>query len=97
MSYFSHATGESTANTIDKNRERAMKKDIFLKGSALFAVARRKAPRLGIEAGRLSLAELIRIIQEKEGHTPCFRSRKTCPEASCCWQQSCGAVITDEN
>lgn len=70
-----------------------MATETFFKGSALFGVARRKAQILGIVPANMKLAELILFIQEREGHTPCFRVRKTCPEATCCWQGSCGAAI----
>lgn len=71
-----------------------MDTETFLKGSALFAEARRKAQMLGMVPGKLKLAELIGQIQVREGHTPCFRTRKSCPELTCCWQASCGAAMT---
>lgn len=64
----------------------------FLKGSQLFAVARKKGVALGLEGNGLKLEELILSIQEKEGHTPCYRKRESCTESQCCWQASCGAI-----
>jgi len=78
---------------IPKNMEGAMDSETFLKGSALFGVARRKAQMLGIAPGSLKLAELIHRIQVREGHTPCFRTKKSCREMTCCWQISCGAAM----
>jgi len=73
-----------------------MGKASFLKGSSLFAVARSKARLLGVDAGSMKMSDLIATIQEQEGHTVCFRSKKSCPESSCCWQLSCGAVMQVE-
>lgn len=70
-----------------------MAKQTFLKGPALFALARRKAAELGMDVGESKLVELVQRIQECEGHTSCFRARKECPHLSCCWQASCGAVM----
>ncbi len=73
-----------------------MKTKTFLKGSALFAEARRKAQMLGMAPGTLKLAELIAEIQMREGHTPCFRTKRSCPELTCCWQVSCGAAMNPD-
>jgi len=70
------------------------KKTIFLKGSSLSAFARRKAIKLGFDGKGMKLADLVWIIQEKEGHTPCFKKEKTCSQSTCCWQLSCGAKMT---
>ncbi|MBT8360447.1 MAG: hypothetical protein KJO32_05790, partial [Deltaproteobacteria bacterium] len=63
---------------------------------SLFAVARDKAQDLNIETKGVKLAELITHIQEKEGHTACFRAKETCLELGCCWQLSCGASMIKE-
>lgn len=68
-------------------------KSKYLKGPALFALARRKAKDLELDSSSLKLAELIHKVQEKEGHTACFRRKETCPELACCWQLSCGAEM----
>lgn len=64
----------------------------FLKGPQLFALARKKASILGLDSKGVTLEELILKVQDKEGHTPCFRMKKTCSETMCCWQISCGAT-----
>jgi hypothetical protein len=81
---------------IPKNTEGTMDSETFLKGAALFGVARRKAKMLGSAPGGLKLAELIHLIQLREGHTPCFRTRKSCREMTCCWQLSCGAAMSPD-
>ncbi|THB75510.1 MAG: SAP domain-containing protein [Desulfobulbaceae bacterium] len=70
-----------------------MAKVKFMKGQALFALARKKATELGVDAKNLKLAELIHKVQIKEGHTACFRNSAECPELDCCWQASCGAKM----
>ncbi len=71
-----------------------MAKKVFLKGSKLFSVARKKALRLDLESRGLKLAELICKIQEHEGHTACFKKKDVCGEEACCWQASCGAEMS---
>ncbi|BDD85781.1 hypothetical protein [Desulfofustis limnaeus] len=71
------------------------KKQPFLKGAALLALARRKATGLGIDAAGMKLVDLVHLIQEREGNTSCFRREQKCPQQSCCWQASCGAVMVD--
>ena len=73
-----------------------MKKQPFLKGAALLALARRKAGNLGIDTGGKKMVELVHTIQEREGHTPCFRKLAQCQHLACCWQASCGAVMKGE-
>lgn len=68
-------------------------KEKFLKGPKLSAYARRKAAKLGLDGKRMKLADLVWMIQVKEGHTPCFKKEKTCSQAACCWQLSCGAKM----
>lgn len=65
----------------------------YLKGPALFALARRKASSIDLEYGTLKMVELIREVQVREGHTACFRTRKNCSEMKCCWQVSCRALM----
>ena len=72
-----------------------MTKKKFLKGSPLFALARSKACSLNIETAGLKLEPLIREVQAAEGHEPCFRVKKRCPQIQCCWQASCGAEMCD--
>ena len=62
----------------------------FLKGSQLFAFARKKATELGVRQERgISLTELIRRIQEAEGYQACFKTRDLCDQSTCCWRASC--------
>lgn len=69
----------------------------FKKGSQLFALARKKARALGIDQGKnFKMADLIRRIQTGEGNPPCFQQQKVCSQQSCCWQASCGAVLTTD-
>ncbi|MEJ2057864.1 MAG: hypothetical protein P8X39_08520 [Desulfofustis sp.] len=70
-----------------------MKKEKFLNGSSLFALARSKARGLGIEPKNMKLEELIHAIQDGEGHQSCFRKKAECSELSCCWQRSCKAKM----
>jgi hypothetical protein len=65
----------------------------FLKGSPLAAYARKKAAALKLNSKGLKLAEMVWMIQEKEGHTACFKKEKQCEQAECCWQLSCGAKM----
>ncbi len=45
-----------------------------------------KAKSLGINVGKMKKTELIRTIQEREGHTPCFgTSNGNCPYTDCCF------------
>ena len=65
----------------------------FLKGPALLAHARKKATGLGLDGKGIKLADLVWMIQEKEGHTSCFKKEETCVQTGCCWQLSCGAKL----
>jgi hypothetical protein len=65
----------------------------MLKGPALLAYARKSATGLGLDGKGMKLADLVWMIQEKEGHMGCFKKEKTCTQAGCCWQLSCGAKI----
>ncbi|RUM47800.1 MAG: hypothetical protein DSY80_00560 [Desulfocapsa sp.] len=68
-----------------------MAKKQFLKGSPLSAYARKKATKLGLDTKGMKLANMVWMIQEKEGHTSCFKREKECKQTQCCWQLSCGA------
>ena len=66
----------------------------LLKGPALLAYARKKATRLRLDGKGLKLADIVWMIQNKEGHTSCFKKeKKTCTQTGCCWQLSCGAKM----
>jgi hypothetical protein len=69
------------------------KKIKFLKGSSLSAYARKKAAGLRLDGKGMKLADLVLMIQDKEGHTSCFKKKKTCSQTGCCWQLSCGAQM----
>lgn len=73
-----------------------MAKKVFLKGSKLFSLARKKALRLDLESKGLKLADLICKIQEKEGNSACFKQKEVCVEITCCWQASCGAKMQEK-
>ena len=65
----------------------------LLKGAALAASARKKATALGLDGKGMKLAELVWMVQEKEGHSSCFKKEKQCSQTGCCWQLSCGAKM----
>ena len=65
----------------------------LLKGLPLLADARKKATGLGLDGKGIKLADLVWMIQEKEGHTSCFKKEKRCIQTGCCWQLSCGAKL----
>ncbi len=67
----------------------------FEKGLKLYAVARKRSKQLGLDAGMISLDELVWKIQEKEGNSPCFRRQKSCPQMTCCWQAACKAEMAE--
>ncbi|MBL4901938.1 MAG: hypothetical protein JKY62_04745 [Desulfocapsa sp.] len=66
----------------------------LLKGPSLAAYARKKAVGLGLNGKGMKLAELVWMIQEKEGHTNCFKKEKICSHSGCCWQLSCGVKMS---
>ncbi len=70
-----------------------MGKKRLLTGSPLAAYARKKAAGLGLNGKGMKLAELVWMVQEKEGHTSCFKREKQCSQTGCCWQASCGAQM----
>ena len=65
----------------------------MLKGPTLLAYARKNATGLGLDRKGMKLADLVWMIQEKEGHTSCFKKEKICAQTGCCWQLSCGAKM----
>lgn len=51
---------------------------------------RKKAEALGINPGKMKKTELIHLIQETEGYTPCFgTSNGQCSQTDCCFMQDC--------
>lgn len=49
-----------------------------------------KATAMGIKTGKMRKAELIRMIQQTEGHSPCFETAKNdCDQHDCCWREDC--------
>ncbi len=49
------------------------------------------AKKMGISAGKMKKADLIRTIQQTEGNTPCFQTGNmdTCGQENCCWRSDC--------
>ena len=48
------------------------------------------AKKMGIQAGKMKKADLIRTIQIAEGNTPCFQTGVTsCDQENCCWRSDC--------
>jgi len=76
-----------------RKEQTMVKKKKYLKGSPLAAYARKKAANLGLDGRGMKLADLVWMIQEKEGHKSCFKKQEACPHITCCWQASCGASI----
>ncbi|MFZ5773052.1 MAG: Rho termination factor N-terminal domain-containing protein [Thermodesulfobacteriota bacterium] len=51
---------------------------------------RRKAKELGIKAGNMKKADLIRAIQTAEGNSNCFgQASENCVQENCCWKKDC--------
>ena len=69
------------------------RKTQLLKGPSLLAYTRKKATGMGLDGKKKKLADLVWMIQEKEGHTSCFKKENTCTQPKCCWQLSCGAKM----
>lgn len=76
-----------------KKKTKAIKKNQLLKGPALAAQARAKAKDLGLDGKGMKLADLVWMVQEKEGHSSCFKKQKECKQSGCCWQLSCSAKM----
>jgi hypothetical protein len=54
----------------------------------------KKAKRLGIRFENLNRADLIRKIQAREGHFPCFQIKGgSCDKRECCWRRECQVKI----
>lgn len=68
----------------------------YFKGPKLLSIARQKALKMGVASQGVNLEDLIRSVQDKEGHTACFRKKKRCPQMLCCWQASCGAKMSPQ-
>jgi len=50
----------------------------------------KRAKMVGLKAGKVKKAELIRKIQEQEGNFTCFQSATDyCDQAECCWRGDC--------
>lgn len=49
------------------------------------------AEKLGIKTGKLKKADLIRLIQEKEGNDICFDTglSESCRQDDCLWKPDC--------
>jgi hypothetical protein len=51
---------------------------------------KRKAKELGVKAGKMRKADLIRSIQVQEGNASCFQADlDRCDQTSCCWRSDC--------
>lgn len=69
----------------------------FNTGLKLYSFAKEKAKEMGLDSSAMKMDSLIHLIQEKEGHSPCFRRQNHCPELTCCWQAACGAVMRKDS
>ncbi|MBW2465794.1 MAG: Rho termination factor N-terminal domain-containing protein [Deltaproteobacteria bacterium] len=49
------------------------------------------AKKMGIQAGKMKKADLIRSIQTTEGNTPCYQTgaADSCGQDICCWRSDC--------
>ena len=49
------------------------------------------AKKMGIQAGKIKKADLIRTIQAAEGNTACFQTgvMESCGQENCCWRSDC--------
>ncbi len=49
------------------------------------------AARMGLKAGKLKKADLIRSIQQAEGNEACFDTGKAdrCRQEACLWREDC--------
>jgi len=53
---------------------------------------RQQASELGVKnITRYRKDGLIRVIQEQEGNSPCFRGIEQCGETGCLWRDECQA------
>ncbi|MBU1487947.1 Rho termination factor N-terminal domain-containing protein [bacterium] len=57
------------------------------------ADVQKKAKEMGLKAGRMKKADLIRAIQIAEGNSSCFgTAAECCDQADCCWAEDCLAI-----
>jgi hypothetical protein len=49
------------------------------------------AKRMGLQAGKMKKANLIRTIQAAEGNNSCFQTgvMESCGQENCCWRSDC--------
>ncbi len=47
------------------------------------------AKKMGIAPKKMKKTELIRAIQVKEGHTPCYKTKTECGQMDCIWRKDC--------
>jgi len=49
------------------------------------------AKKMGLKAGKMKKADLVRTIQAAEGNTPCFQTNavNSCGQANCLWRSDC--------
>ena len=49
------------------------------------------AKKMGIQAGKMKKADLVRTIQSAEGNTPCFQTGilSACDQEIVCWRSDC--------
>ena len=49
------------------------------------------ANKMGLKAGKMKKADLIRMIQAAEGNTPCFQTgaASSCGQENCLWLSDC--------
>ena len=52
---------------------------------------RKIATQHGIKAGKAKKSDLVRAIQQAEGHQPCFDSDSSahCGQPACLWREDC--------
>ena len=48
-----------------------------------------KAKSAGVNNPSSDKTELIRQIQNTEGNTPCYKTKKECAFLNCCWRGDC--------
>jgi hypothetical protein len=49
------------------------------------------AQKMGLKAGKMRKADLVRSIQMAEGNTPCFQTgaANSCDQVGCLWRSDC--------
>jgi hypothetical protein len=54
---------------------------------------KKKAKKLGVNAGKMKKAQLVHSIQGAEGNNQCYgRSNNTCDQTLCCFRDDCFKV-----